>query len=143
MRLIYSLINRSRKADGLLELKIVINKEDYILLKYSEERKNMVTLEFNEDEIKFTSDNITVEVKKVYFGKIVSFNVSLDAFERVEKEDVWESKSFIIRFATPNVTPKELYQRIKKQIETIMGDLKARVQLGDDPCWEESEELTY
>ena len=143
MRLIYSLINRSSKADGLLELKIVINKEDYILLKFSEEKKNIVTLEFNENEIKFTSDNITVEDKKTYFGKIVSFNISLDAFERVEKEEVWESKLFIIRFATPNGTPRDLYQKIKRQIETIMGDLKARVQPGDDPCWEESEELMY
>ena len=114
-----------------------------LTLIFCQERKNIVTLEFNEDEIKFASDNITVEDKKAYFGKIVSFNISLDAFEKVEKEEVWESKCFIIRFATPNVTPKELYQRIKKQIETIMGDLKARVQSGDDPCWEESEELTY
>lgn len=142
MKLIYSLINRTSKADGLLEFKLVITREDYALLKYFESRDIYIAAEFNEDEIKHVSDNVIIQDKKMSFAKVLSLRISPEIFRRSEKGDGWESEVFSISFVTVNVTAEQLYNNFKNQIQKIMSDLKTRAQ-PDNPCWEESEELEY
>ena len=142
MKLIYSLINRSSKADGVVEFKIEIDKNDYALLKYFEGRESTVFAEFKEDEIKYNSENLRVENRN-FQNKIISFNLSIDLFQRVEKENIWESSIFIVNFVTLNITPRQLFEVFKKQIESKMSELKARVQPEDDLCWEDTLQLEY
>lgn len=142
MRLIYTLINRTNILEGILEFKIELEKQDYLLIKQFEYRENVISITFQEEVLKNTSDNLTVEKEK-FNNNIVFFHLKTEIFEKLENKEIWQSKKFTIEYKIMNFRPSHLLNKYKDLIEEKMKDMKSRRQPDDDSCFEEVANVEY
>ena len=131
MRLIYTLINRTNILEGILEFKIELEKQDYLLIKQFEYRENVISITFQEEVLKNTSDNLTVEKEK-FNNNIVFFHLKTEIFEKLENKEIWQSKKFTIEYKIMNFRPSHLLNKYKDLIEEKMKDMKSRRQPDDE-----------
>ncbi|MBL7085989.1 MAG: hypothetical protein ISS28_02645 [Candidatus Cloacimonetes bacterium] len=146
MKVVYSIINEVNKTIGELRFKLVLDKNDYILVNQFPSEYFTITYRVEKGHV--------IECSKSFKEKepaegwfYLKCNWGKESLHPVEKEGKfikWETDEFFIKKCGIDGTPLDkLLEVFTEQIKQIMKELKKKVPETDTSCWEEIEKIEY
>lgn len=146
MKVVYSIINEVNKTIGKLRFKIVLNKNDYVLVNQFPLEYFSVTYKINVDYV-YESSKSFKEKEPAEGWFYLGFNWGKESLRSIEKEGKvveWDTDEFWIKKCGIERAPLDkLLEVFTGRVTQIMKELKKKVPEGDASCWEEIEEIEY
>ena len=146
MKVFYSIINEVNKTDGELRFKLVLDKNDYVLVNQFPSEYFTVPYKINADHVYESSESFKEKepVQGWFYLKCCWGKESLSPIEKEGKVIEWETDEFKIKKCAIDIEPlAELLLVFTTEIKRIMRRYKERVPKGDTSCWEEIEKIEY
>lgn len=150
MKVIYSIYNQVEKPIGELHFKLVLNKEDFVLVnQFPSER---FFSETKVDKVYFPnmsgSNLIRKETEQFYY---LFFKLEADKLykklEKTEKGEIvyWETKEYWLKKTIMQGTQSSLdiLNKFITDIKGVMTYCKSQVPDEDSSCWNEEIEIKY
>ncbi|MCK4295359.1 MAG: hypothetical protein KAX28_01725 [Candidatus Marinimicrobia bacterium] len=147
MKVVFSIINEVEKTIGELRFRLVLDKNDWVLVNQFPPEYFTVThkvekgyvIEFSKP-FKEKEPTTTWFHLKCHWGK----EPPLHPIEKEGKVVEWETDEFRIKKRAIDIEPlAELLLVFTTEIKRIMGKYKKLVQEGDTSCWEKEVKIEY